>query len=86
MTEKQITYTTLEEIRLHKEKLREDIRSHNEQISMLWTEITAPQKANSKGEFAANLLMNTITAIDGFILVRKLIKNYGFLFRRKKNK
>jgi hypothetical protein len=34
----------------------------------------------------ASLVTNSITAIDAFILVRKLMRNYGFLFGRKKRK
>jgi hypothetical protein len=34
----------------------------------------------------AGLISNSITAIDAFLLVRKLIRNYGFLFGRKKRK
>ncbi|MBE6260130.1 MAG: hypothetical protein E7107_04790 [Prevotella sp.] len=80
------TYHTLEEIQLRKEKLQSDIQQENDQIGILWRTLFAPQKASSKGELAANLLANSITAIDGFLLVRKLIKTYGFLFNRKKKK
>ena len=80
------TYQTLEEIQIHKEKLQSDIKQENDQIGILWRTLFAPQKASSKGELVASLVSNSITAIDGFLLMRKLIKTYGFLFNRKKKK
>jgi len=53
---------------------------------MLWHTLYSPQKASSKGELVANLLANSITAIDGFLLVRKLMKTYGYIFNRKKKR
>ncbi len=80
------TYRTLEEIQIRKEKLQSDIKQENDQIGILWRTLSAPQKANSKGELVANLIANSITAIDGFLLVRKLMKTYGYIFSRKKKK
>ena len=80
------TYQTLEEIQIRKEKLQSDIKQENDQIGILWRTLFAPQKASSKGELVASLVSNSITAIDGFLLMRKLIKTYGFLFNRKKKK
>jgi hypothetical protein len=80
------TYRTLEEIQIRKEKLQSDIKQENDQIGILWRTLCAPQKANSKGELVANLIANSITAIDGFLLVRKLMKTYGYIFSRKKKK
>ncbi len=78
------TYQTLEEIQLQKEKLQADIQLESDHIGALWHSLFVPQKPNSKGEMVANLVTNSITAIDTFLLVRKLIKNYGHFFRRKK--
>jgi len=80
------TYRTLEEIQIRKDKLESDIQKENDQIGTLWHTLFAPQQASSKGELVASLLTNSITAIDGFLLVRKLIKTYGFLFSRKKKR
>lgn len=80
------TYRTLEEIQLRKEKLHSDIQQENDQIGILWRTLFAPQKASSKGELVANLIANSITAIDGFLLVRKLMKTYGYIFSRKKKR
>ena len=80
------SYRTLDEIQIRKEKLQSDIQQENDQIGILWRTLFAPQKANSKGELAANLIANSITAIDGFLLVRKLMKTYGYIFSRKKKR
>lgn len=82
----QPTYNTLEEIQLRKDELQAGIQQQNEQISTLWHDLTTPQESNSKGELLANLVANSVTAIDGFLLVRKLMKTYGSLFKRKKRK
>lgn len=75
---------SLEDLQQRKEELKSEIQEGNDKISLLWHELVAPQKSNSKGELIASLVSNGVTAIDGFLLIRKLIKGYGFLFRRKK--
>ena len=82
----QSTYSTLEQIQHRKEALHANIQKDNEQIGLLWHQLTAPQKSDSKGELIANLISNSITAIDAFLLVRKLMKSYGHLFGKKKRK
>ena len=80
------TYRTLEEIQHRKEVVQADIQKDSKQIGLLWHHLTAPQKSDSKGELIANLISNSITAIDAFLLVRKLMKSYGYLFGKKKRK
>lgn len=82
----QPTYNTLEEIQQRKDELQAGIQQQNEHIGTLWHELTTPQESNSKGELIANLVANSVTAIDGFLLVRKLMKTYGSLFKRKKHR
>jgi hypothetical protein len=82
----QSTYSTLEQIQQRKEALHANIQKDNGQIGLLWHQLTAPQKSDSKGELIANLISNSITAIDAFLLVRKLMKSYGHLFGKKKRK
>lgn len=82
------SYQTLEEIQLRKSKLKADIQGESKKIDELWHELTAPQPAGSTGELIANIVANSITAIDAFLLVRKLTKTYGSilgLFRKKKH-
>ena len=64
----------------------DEIHQQSGQISTLWHRLTAPQESGSKGELIASLVTNSITAIDGFLLVRKLMKSYGHIFGRKKRK
>lgn len=77
-------YSTLEEIQQRKGELQAGIQKNTKQINMLWRDLTAPQPAESKGEMIASLVSNSVTAIDGFLLVRKLLKTYGWIFKRKK--
>ena len=82
----QPTYSTLEDIQQRKEAVQANIQKDNERIGLLWHDLTAPQKSDTKGELIANLISNSITAIDAFLLVRKLMKSYGYLFSKKKRK
>ncbi len=82
----QPVYNTLEDIQLDKDKLQTAIQQDSDKISELWHELTVPQKASTKGEMVSNLIMNSITAIDAFLLVRKLMKTYGHFFTWKKKK
>jgi hypothetical protein len=77
-------YRSLEEIEVRKAELQSHISEDSEQISTLWHELVKPQPSASKGELIANLVSNSITIIDGFLLARKLMKTYGSLFGRKR--
>ena len=80
------TYSTLEQIQERKNQLSADIQRESQNIGKLWHELTAPKPASSKGELFASLVSNGISAIDAFLLVRKLMKTYGWLFRKNKSK
>ena len=80
-------YTTLEQLQQRKVELRASLQGESQKIGELWHGLTAPKPDSSKGEMIASLVTNSITAIDAFLLVRKLMKTYGTignLFRRKK--
>lgn len=79
-------YNTLEDIELRKTQLRAQLRDNSDKVGTLWRSLWVPEKANSKGELIANLINNSITAIDAFFLVRKLMNTYGWLFGRRKRK
>ncbi len=79
-------FNTLEELQQRKAELNASIQQENERIGNLWHELTTPQPANTKGELISNLIVNSVTAIDAFLLVRKLAKTYGSIFHRKKKK
>ena len=79
-------YNTLEDIELRKNELKAQLHDNSDKVGTLWRGLWAPQKSESKGELIANLVSNSITAIDAFILVRKLMKTYGWLFGRRKKK
>ena len=79
-------YRTLDEIRLRKEELAESLQRDNQQFEKLWKQLFVPRTESTKGEFISGLISNGITAFDTFLLVRKLLKNYGGIFGRKKRK
>lgn len=76
------SYQTLEEIHTRKDELRAEIQQQGEQIGELWHGLFEPQKASTKGELVTTIISHSITAVDAFLLVRKLMKNYGGLFTR----
>lgn len=76
-----ISYNTLEEIQLRRNQLSEDIESEGEQIAVLWGDLFKRNEDSTRGEQIAALITNSITAIDAFLLARKLIKNYSSVFR-----
>ena len=71
-----INYSTLEEIRLRKEQLSEDIEHDSDKIGTLWGQLFVKQENATRGEYLATIVSNSITAIDAFLLIRKLMKNY----------
>lgn len=83
---KAVQYHSIEEIRLHKEEVKAEITQKSNKINSLWHEVFMAQKADTKGEQIANLIGNSITAIDAFLMVRKLLKSYGSIFGRHKKK
>jgi len=74
------TYNTLEEIQLRKDQLNEAIERDKDKINVLWTELFIKREETSKGELIASVVTKSITAIDAFLMMRKLMKNYGHLF------
>lgn len=86
MTTTTPSYKSLEELQQRKDALRADIHVENQKIGELWSSLTTSQPSNSKGEMIANLVTNSITAIDAFIMVRKLMKIYVKYFHKKKKK
>lgn len=79
-------YRTLAEIRLRKDRLSDEIEQHSEKIATLWGMLFAKQENSTKGEHMATLIANGVTAVDTFLLVRKLMKNYGGIFKFLKSK
>jgi hypothetical protein len=84
-------YRTLEEIRLRKDELLNDLQQDNTQFTTLWHQVFLKRDENSKTDYIAGLVSNSIVAVDTFLLIRKLLKSYGFLFgfgskKKKKRK
>ena len=79
-------YRTLDEIRQRKEELLNEIQQDNTQFTKLWHQVFLKKSENSKGDYIASLVSNGFMAVDAILLVRKLMKGYGFLFGKKKKK
>ena len=78
------TFHTLDEIQQRKEELAADLQKDNERFSTLWGSLFVKKANSTKGEWVAGLIANSVTAVDAFLLIRKLMKNYGYLFGKKK--
>ena len=83
-------YRTLDEIRLRKDELLNEIQQDNTRFSTLWNQVFLKREENSKADYIGGLVSNGIVAFDTFMLIRKLIKGYGYLFgsnsKKKKKK
>ncbi len=79
-------FQTLEELRLRKEELASEIQQDSTKFSALWNQTFVKREGSSKGEYISGLIANSITAIDAFLLIRKLMKNYGSLFGKTSKK
>ncbi len=78
------TINTLEELEIRKEELRTEIQRKGEVVAGLWEDLFTEKKASTRGEMITSIVSKSITAFDAFMLARKLVKQYGHLFGRKK--
>lgn len=79
-TIQQPPFSTLEEIRMRKDHLSDAIEQEGEIIGEMWNDLFKKPDNSTKGEYVASLVTNAITAIDAFLLARKLMKSYSGLF------
>ena len=73
-------YRTLDEIRLRKDELLEQLQQDNTRFSTLWNQVFMKREDNTKAEYITGIVSNGIMAVDTILMIRKLVKNYGFLF------
>lgn len=76
-------YRTLEEIRMRKDELLNELQQDNTKFTTLWNQVFLKREDNTKAEYITGLVSNGIVAFDTFLMIRKLMKNYGFLFGKK---
>jgi hypothetical protein len=76
-------YRTLDEIRMRKDELLNELQQDNTKFTTLWNQVFLKREDNTKAEYITGLVSNGIVAIDTFLMIRKLMKNYGFLFGKK---
>ena len=79
-------YRTLEEIRERKDSLLDELQTDNEKFTSLWNQLFIKREDSSKSEFIGGIIANSITAIDVFLMVRKLLKSYRMIFGKKNKK
>lgn len=84
MTANRKSFNTLEDIQARKDELLTEIHKSNEQIGDLWNGLFVQKKASTRGELLTSIISKSITAFDAFMLVRKLVMQYGHLFRKTK--
>lgn len=77
-------YRTLDEIRERKDELLEELNQDNTKMSTMWNQVFLKREDNTKSDYIASIISNGIVAFDTFMLIRKLMKGYGFLFGKKK--
>ena len=80
----QHTYRTLEDIRQRKDELLDQMQGDSKQFTKLWNQVFVKSENSSRGDYIASLITNSVTVIDLFLLYRKLKRNYGSIFGKKK--
>ena len=83
-----LDYRSLDEIQQRKDQVLDELRQDNAQISTLWNQIFVKREDSTKADYITSLVSNGIIAFDTFMLIRKLMKSYRFLFggSRKRTK
>ena len=79
-------YRTLDEIRERKDELLDELHQDNAKMSTMWNQVFLKRENNTKTDYIASIVSNGIVAFDTIMLIRKLMKGYGFLFGKKKQK
>ena len=79
-------YRTLDEIRERKDELLDELKQDNAKMSTMWNQVFLKRENNTKSDYIASIISNGIVAFDTIMLIRKLMKGYGFLFGKKKQK
>ena len=79
-------FCTLDEIRERKDALLDEIQKDRDKVTSLWNQTFLKRDESSKGDYIASLVSNGFMALDAFLLARKLIEGYGYLFGRGKRK
>ena len=79
-------FRTLEEIRQRKDELIDQIQEDNTKFTGLWNQTFIKREGNTKSDYISGLIANSVTAIDIFLVVRKLMKNYKSIFGKSSSK
>ena len=79
-------FCTLDEIRERKDALLDEIQKDRDKVTSLWNQTFLKRDETSKGDYIASLVSNGFMALDAFLLVRKLMKGYGYLFGKSRRK
>ena len=79
-------YRTLDEIRERKDELLDELKQDNTKMSTMWNQVFLKRENNTKSDYIASIISNGIVAFDTIMLIRKLMKGYGFLFCKEKQK
>lgn len=68
---------------MRKDELLNELQQDNTKFTTLWNQVFLKREDNTKAEYITGLVSNGIVAFDTFLMIRKLMKNYGFLFGKK---
>ena len=71
----------LDDIRVKKENISNQLKANEMEIAESWHELFHAQRPSNRGEMFAQIVSNSLTVYDGFMLVRRLM---GRNSRRKK--
>ena len=78
--------SNLEDIQLKKQELQTSISQSGEKVSALWRDLTTVKPTNDMGEWVSGFISKGIMAFDVALVITKLYRRYGTLFKRKKKR
>lgn len=76
----------LEDIQARKAQLHETIGKQGEKVTALWHDLVTVKQTNDRGEMLSGLLSKGVMAFDVVLMITKLYRRYGSLFKRKKRR
>ncbi|MDO5447403.1 MAG: hypothetical protein Q4F34_06485 [Prevotellaceae bacterium] len=68
-----MTIRTLDDIRVKKESINSKLKTNEAEIAESWRGLFHAQRPSNRGEMFAQIISNSLTVYDGFMLVRRLM-------------
>lgn len=72
-----MSYQSLNDIRTKKASIMKDLKTSEAEIAETWHGLFHADRPKNRGEMVAQVISNSLTVYDGFMLARKLFGRYS---------